>query len=418
MNKVLKIIALVAIVAGLAFVGYKVFQKPAKPETEIIKSDEDGGKSEKKKEAALPVKALTIKRGDLPLRLNISATAEVWEKATVKAEVAGTVEGILFKVGDYVNKGQLLVRLDDEEKMLDVDQRKAEQLRTHSQFLVKESTDITNTSELTEEQKAEIEKQKKLYEKAVKDYNQGKISMDAFEDISEKYQKALIFSGELRQEVRKAQEGLAAANIALKRAELDLKRTRVRSPFPGRMAELKISKGEKVSPGQELFKIVNLDSLYLKGYALESEIDKLKVGTKVRVKFDSYPEDIVYGVLQSISPEIDPQKKTLNIIVKVDNPNKKFLPGMHAEIDLEHQVIPNVMKVPQKAVIPRQGRYLVFIVRELKGTTGVAYWEYVEIGNQNDEEIEIKSDAIKEGDLVLVDGHYTLAHQSRVKIQK
>lgn len=418
MNKVLKIIALIAIIAGLVFVGYKVFQKPKKDETEIIKADESSGTAKKKKEAALPVKALTIKRGDLPLRLNISATAEVWEKATVKSEVSGTIEGILFKVGDYVRKGQLLVRLDDEEKMLDVQQRKAEQLRTHSQFLVKESTDITSGSELTDEQKAEVAQQKKKYEQAVKDFNRGKINPEAFEKMGEEFQKALIFSGELRQEVRKAQEGLAAANIALKRAELDFKRTRIRSPFPGRMADLKVSKGEKVSQGQELFKIVNLDSLYLKGYALESEIDKLKVGTKVRVKFDSYPEDVVYGELQSISPEIDPTKKTLNIIVKVGNPNKKFLPGMHAEIDLEHQVIPNVMKVPQKAVIPRQGRYLVFIVRELKGTTGVAYWEYVEIGNQNDEEIEIKSDAIKEGDLVLVDGHYTLAHQSRVKIQK
>lgn len=418
MNKVLKIIALVAIVAGLAFVGYKVFQKPKKDETEIIKAEESESKSTKTKEAALPVKAMTIKRGDLPLRLNISASADVWEKATVKAEVAGTVEGIHFQVGDYVKKGQLLIRLDDEEKMLDVQQRKAEQLRTHSQFLVKESTDIINTAELTDTQKAEIEKQKKTYEQAAKDYNKGKITLDAFEKISEDYQEAMIFSGELRQEVRKAQEGLAAANIALKRAELDLKRTKVRSPFPGRLAELKVSLGEKVSPGQELFKIVNLQSLYLKGYALESEIDKLKVGTKVRVRFDSYPEDVVYGELQSISPEIDPEKKTLNIIVSVSNPDKKFLPGMHAEIDLEHEVIPNVMKVPQKAVIPRQGRYLVFIVRDLEGTTGTAYWEYVELGNQNDEEIEIRSDAIKEGDLVLVDGHYTLAHQSRVKIQK
>jgi RND family efflux transporter MFP subunit len=418
MNKVLKIFALVAIAAALVFVGIKVFEKPEKEETEIIKADEKKEGQKKKKEAALPVKALTIKRGDLPLRLNISATADVWEKAVVKAEAAGTVEAINFTVGDWVKKGQLLVRLDDEEKRLDVAQREADKLRSHSEYLVKESTELVEDAELTDKEKTELLDMKKKYLQAVKDIERGRISQDKFDKISDAYQKALIFSGELRDEVRKAQEGLSGAIIALKRSQLDLKRTRVRSPFEGVIADLKVSKGEKVNPGAELFKIVNLKSLYLKGYALESEISKLKVGTKVRVRFDSFPEDFVYGELQSISPEIDPAKKTLNIIVKVDNPNKQFLPGMHAEIDIEHKVIENVMKVPQKAVIPRQGRYLVFIVRDMKGTTGTAYWEYVEIGNQNDEEIEIKSDAIKEGDLVLVDGHYTLAHQSRVKIQK
>jgi len=419
MNKALKIIALVLIVAGLGFVGYKIFQKEKKEETEIIKAEQKkAGESSNKKEAALPVKAMKIQRGDLPLRLNISATADVWEKAVVKAEVAGTVKEIRFSIGDWVRKNQLLIKLDDEEKKLDVEQREAEKLKSYSEYLVKEDTDMVEETELTAKELADIKELKQKYLQAVKDIEQGKITQKQFETISDAYQKAMIFSGNLRQEVRRAQEGLSSAIIALKRAQLDLERTSILSPFPGKIATLSVSKGEKVTAGQELFKIVNLNSLYLKGFALESEISKLKTGTRVRIKFDSFPEEVVYGELQSISPEIDSERKTINIFVKLDNPNKRFLPGMHAEIDIEHRVVENVMKVPQSAVIPRQGRYLVFIVRELKGTIGVAYWEYVEIGNQNDEEIEIKSDAIKEGDLVLVDGHYTLAHQSRVKIIK
>jgi len=418
MNKILKIIAFIVITAGVLFIGFKVLQEKRNDETEIIKAATKGDKATEGKESALPVKALKVVRGDLPLRLNISASADVWEKAMVKAETSGKVERINFNIGQWVPKGSALIQLDDTEKKLDVDQQKAEKLRSYSNYLVKEDSTITGSStELSAEKRTELAALKQKYLQSVDDFQKGKIQESQFEAAGNAYQEALIFSGDLREEVRKAQEGLSGSIIGLKRAELDLMRTTVKSPFDGMIATLAVSKGEKVSIGQDLFKVVNLKSLYLKGYALESEISKIKVGTKVRIRFDSFPEDTVYGELAAISPEIDPERKTLDIYVKVNNPDNRYLPGMHAAIDIEHDVIQNVMKVPQSAVIPRQGRYLVFIVKDLKGTTGTAYWEYVELGDQNDEEIEIRSAAIKEGDLVLVDGHYTLAHQSHVKIQ-
>jgi len=416
MSKILKIIALIIIVGGLIFAGFKMFQKPKEEETEIIKAEEkEEGKKEKKKEAALPVQVLTIKRGNLPLRLNVSATADVWEKALLRAEVAGTVKSINFAVGDWVKKGQLLIKLDDEERRLDVEQREAEKLRSYSQYLISESTAVPDDPELTEEQKKELNDVKQTFLQAVKDIEKGKISQKNFEKISDEYQKTLIFSGKMREEIRKAQEGLSTAIIVLKRAQLNLNRTSVRSPFDGIIAELIVSKGEKMNQNAELLRIVNLKTLYLRGFALESEIRHLKIGTAVRIRFDSFPDQYVYGEIEAISPEIDPDRKTITIYVKVDNKDKRYLPGMNAGIDIEYKVFENVIKVPRNAVLTRQDRYLVFVVRNIKGKIGIANWEYVEVGHQNDEEIEIKS-GIKEGDPVVIDGHLTLAHQSRVKI--
>lgn len=416
MNRVLKIIVLIVIVGGLIFAGYKIFQEQKEDETEIIKAEEkEEAKTDKKKEAALPVKVLTIKRGNLPLRLNISATADVWERATLKSELAGTIEKINFSVGDWVRKGQLLIKMDDEERALDVKQREAEKLRSYSQYLISEGSAVQDDPELTEEQKKELKNLKEKYLKAVKDIGKGKISQEYFEKISDDYQKALIFSGQMREEIRKAQEGLSAAIIALQRAQLNLKRTSTRSPFEGIIAELSVSKGEIVNQNQDLLRVVNLKTLYLRGFALESELRHLKEGTTVRIRFDSFPDRFYYGKIESLSPEIDPDRKTITIYIKVDNKESLFLPGMNAEIDVEYKVFENVIKVPRNAVLARQDRYLVFVVRDIKGTTGIANWEYVEVGSQNDEEIEIKS-GIKEGDPVVIDGHLTLAHQSRVKI--
>lgn len=428
MNKVLKIISMILMAAIVVFIGYKLVSEKQQTETtEQIKGDNSGASegaqkvlnknSEKneKDEVALPVKAIQIKRGNLPLRLNISASADVWEKTTVRSEVAGTVESIPVSIGNSVSTGQLITRINDSEIKLNVQMKEAEKLRVFSKYLVLEETSIKDNNKLSDVQKKELDIAKTNYLEAIKKLEAGKITQKEFESISDDYQSKLIFSGTLREEVRKAQEGVTTAVIALEQAQLDLKRTRVTSPFPGVVSDLKISKGEHISSGQELMRIVNLSSLYLKGFALESEIANLKVGTRVRIKFDSYPEHFYYGDIQAINPEIDPTRKTLTVYVKIDNKDKLFFPGMHAEIDVEYKIFENVIKVPRKAVIYRQDRYLVFVVRDIKGNTGIANWEYVTIGNQNDDEVEILT-GVQEGDLVLIEGHQTLAHQSKVRI--
>lgn len=418
MYKVIMVIALIVMIVVFLFGGYKLFFDKEKKEetTEVIQAEakKDAEKTVTK-EAALPVTVLRIKKGDMPLRLPISATADVWEKATIKAEVEGTVEKIHYAIGDHVPKGRELVKLDDSEIKLEVERAEAAKLQGLSKYLTAESIGADEVKELAPEAKEKLETLKNKYLKAVKDFEAGSISEKQLDTISEEYQEAMVYSGALREEIRKAQEGLADANIRLKQEKLNLKRTSIKSPFPGTISDILISKGEKVTRGQDILKIVNLQSLYLKGFALESEVKHLKEGVAVRIKFDSFPDDYFYGTIESISPEIDPDNKTISVFVNVENKKNNFLPGMHAAIDVEYQVFKDVFKVPRTAVIVRN-RPLIFIVDEKEK---IALWEYVETGEKNDENWIIKrglNNGIKEGDLVVISGHLTLAHQSKVKI--
>ena len=419
MNKVFKIIAMVIVIGGLLFGVYKLFLQPEKkPETDIIKAEENEQTADQSsKEASLPVKVITVNKGNLPLRLRISATADTWEKTIIRSEVQGKILKIKRKIGDHVSKGELLVKIDDSEKKLDVESRKANKLETLSKFLVKEKTDNPFNLEVSEKQSIQIKAIEEKYKQALEDLDRGRISESQFDAIREEYEEQMVFSGAKREEVLKATEKLTDAIISLKKAELDLKRTSITSPFPGVIADLNVSRGEIVSNGQEILKIINLDTLYLKGFALESEIVNLKVGIQTRIKFDAFPDRYFYGTIQSISPEVDPDKKTITIYVKVDNSDHLIYPGMHAELDIEYKVHENVMKVPRRAVIVRgEGdRPLVFAIINVSGSQGTADWRYVELGAQNDEEIEIKS-GIQEGDVIVVEGQLTLSHQSRVRI--
>lgn len=417
MNKVLKITALMVIFAGLLFAAYSIFFKPEKKQGSDIVKAETQTDDQDNREVSLPVRVIEVKRGHLPLRLRISATADVWEKTSIKSEVQGKILNLQCHIGQQVKKGQMLVKIDDAEKKLEVESRKALKLETLSKFLVKEKTDNPFNLPLTEKQKIELDNLETGYKKALADFDQGRITESRFDQIREQYEEAMIFSGTKREEVLKATEKLTDAIVALKMAELNLKRTSITSPFPGIISDIMVSQGEIVSIGQGILKIINLDSLYLKGFALESEITNLKMGMQIRIKFDAYPDRFFYGKIQSISPEVDPERKTITIYIKVANPENMIYPGMHAELDVEYQVFENVLKVPRRAVIVRgEGdRPLVFAVINISGSTGTADWRYVELGAQNDEEVEIKS-GIQEGDIVVVDGQLTLSHQSSVKI--
>jgi RND family efflux transporter MFP subunit len=397
--------------------GYKAFfQEKKKETTEVITADETKDSQENEsKETALPVVVLKIKKGNLPMRLPISATADVWEKATLKAEVDGTIEAIHYPIGGLVQKDAELIKLDDREIQLEVDRAEADRLQALSKYLVAESTTVNENVVLSTEDKTKLEQLKEKCLKAAQDYEKGKISEKQLDEINNEYEQMLVYSGILREEIRKAQEGFSDANIRLKQSRLNLKRTSIKSPFQGTIADLLISKGARVNRGQDVLKIVNLQSIYLKGFALESEVGNLKKGTSVRVKFDSFPEKYFYGQIQSISPEIDPQNKTISIYVDMKNENNAILPGMHASIDVEYKEYNDVIKVPRNAIIVRQ-RPLIFIVNE---KDNIAMWEYVELGEKNDEDQIITkglNNGIKEGDLVVISGHLTLAHQSKVKI--
>ncbi|MCP5108001.1 MAG: efflux RND transporter periplasmic adaptor subunit [bacterium] len=419
MNKVIKIVAFVIMIVAFVWGGYKLFQNEKKAETEVIKAEEkqDGktAKTTKTKEAYLPVTVLRIKKGDLPLRLPISATADVWEKTTIIAEVDGVIQKISCTIGGQVPKARELVKLDDSEIKLEVDRARANRLRTFSGYLTAESFGIESESELSAEEKEKTKAVEKKYKKAVADYKNGKISEKEFDAVSDEYQQSLVYSGALRDEIRKAQEGLAEADIQLKQQKLNLKRTSIKSPFPGKISDIFVSKGERVTRGQDILKIVNLQSIYLKGYALESEVKNLKKGTAVRIRFDSFPDRTFYGQIDSISPEIDPENKTISIYVSVGNKDKLIIPGMHADIDVEYKIYKDVLRVPRNAIIVRN-RPLLFVVDQEKK---MALWEYVELGEKNDEDqIVLKglNNGLKEGDLVVISGNMTLAHQSKVKI--
>ncbi|MCP2519390.1 efflux RND transporter periplasmic adaptor subunit [Candidatus Aminicenantes bacterium AC-335-A11] len=363
----------------------------------------------KVEEAPIPVKVKKAQRGKLIIRISSPGQAVCRRVIVVKAEVSGVIEELLVEEGKKVKEGDLLVKLDDEKYKLQLREAESRRLEKLSRFLI-EGEEYTFLPKKKKSQFKDKNKIKKEYQKALSLYQQGLISEKEFEEIKRKYELALIESGEKREEIRASVAGLTQAELEVKRAQMELEKTLIRAPFSGVITNIKVSPKEHVQAGQELFTLVDLNSIYVEAKILESEIGKIKVGREVNIRFTAYPSKIFKGYVRAISPIVDPEEKTCKIHINVANPAGEIKPGMHAEVEIASDIYEDRLIIPKEAILVRGGRKLAFVVEN-----GLAKWRYIKTGLENEEYAEVL-EGINEGELVIVEGHFTLAHDAKVKI--
>jgi RND family efflux transporter MFP subunit len=409
-KNVLTVVLIVIVIGVLVFF---VFFKTGTDTVEGESSEELG--DSQAQEMPIPVKVAKAHRGELIITLKSPGEAITNRMVTVKSEVEGVIKSLLIQEGQHVKENDLLIELDDRKYRLELEQVQADRLSRLSELLLEEQ--FAGTEEGTGESKLDtIQGAKQEYEKAQELFRKGMISENEYEEIYRKYELALIQSGERKQEVRSASKGLTQAEIAVKKAQMNLEKTKIRAPFSGIITDIQISPQEHISAGRDLFILVNISRIQVHAKVLESEIGKMKVGREVDLKFSAYPNKIFKGNVKSISPIINPADKTCKVIVDMANPEEEIKPGMHADVEIAAEIHRDKLLIPQDAVLVRGGRKLAFVVEG-----DLAKWRYIQVGLENDDYAEVlpserEGEGVKEGETVIIDGHFTLAHDARVRI--
>jgi len=407
-KKILGISLIVIIVAALAlFIFLKI-----RPEKSAEKSSKGSTEETRKaEEASILVKVVQAKRGDLIIKLKSPGEAVTNKKIKMTAEVSGVIKRLNIEESKHVREGELLLELNDDVYRLALEKAQASQLNALSQFLLeKRFAGPEEKLSISDQQK--IQEATKDFEEARKLYRDGKISTEKFEKASREYEMALIESGGKKEEILAATKGLTRAEIEVKEAQMNIEKTKIRAPFSGVICDIKVLPQEFVTANRELFTLVNISQIQVHAKVLESEIGKMKVGREVDLKFSAFPEKIFKGQVRAISPIINPEDKTCNVIIEVANPQEEIKPGMHAEVEIAAEIHKDKLLIPQEAILVRGGRKLAFVVEG-----GLAKWRYIDVGLENEDYAEIL-DGVKEGELVIIEGHFTLAHDARVKVEE
>ena len=320
---------------------------------------------------SLPVVAAEARNGDLVLRVN--TTGIVRSEALVKltAEVGGVIVLLPARSGSVVRKGDIILKLDP----------------YPFDFAVRDAQSRMDQA------------QQKVFEAY------GPDSISTGKGPSPAQRRAY----EMR-------EGVPAAALALEKARQEQLRSTVLSPIDGVLDAVLVTNGERINTSQAVATVVDPHNLRVDAQVFEHDLAVLRPGSEAFITSAGAPGRELRGRVEAIMPLLDSATHAGRAIVRFAG-DGRLRPGMYAEVQLESMRLTNRRLVPTRAVIERDGRPLVFVVRE-----GRAQWVYIEAGRSNGIETEVLPDTVtgvipvNAGDKVIVDGHLTLTHDASVTI--
>jgi membrane fusion protein, multidrug efflux system len=320
---------------------------------------------------ALPVAAVPVREGDLILTVSTTGQVASDEVSALRAEVAGTVEKVMVRPGDRVRRGQLLVSFDPRPLQINVKDAEAQLDRAMQTFRESYYPDSVVTGKVpTEDQR----------------------------------RTAMI------------RAGVPTAQVALERAKLEREKASVLSPFDGLIDQVPVAAGMRVSAGELLTRVVNLGTLRIDAQVLEHDLPLIREGGQAIVTSAASANRAIVGRIVAVLPLVDTTTRSGRAFIRIPA-GSALRPGMYADVKLEASRLTKRRLVPTRAIIQRDNRPLVFVVKN-----GRAQWVYINPGRSNGIDTEVLPDSgtglipVEVGDDVIVEGHLTLTHDAPVRV--
>lgn len=182
-----------------------------------------------------------------------------------------------------------------------------------------------------------------------------------------------------------------------------------RSPADGFVIEKQAVKGMHVTPGQSLYKVVDLSVVWIEADVYESEIQSVRVGARATVTIDAFPSDRFPGRVIYIYPIVDQKTRTVKVRFELTNRGGRLKPGMYANVELAG-VDRSGFVVPVNAVLDSGREQIVFVAQ------GDGYFQprQVNLGHRLADAIEI-IDGLKEGEQVATGATFFLDSESQLR---
>jgi Cu(I)/Ag(I) efflux system membrane fusion protein len=174
------------------------------------------------------------------------------------------------------------------------------------------------------------------------------------------------------------------------------------SEVSGIVEEISVSEGQYIAEGSALLKVSDLSSLWVEAEVYPSELPLVKLGSTVEVRMSGYGNEPLKGKVVFLAPELSSNSKIISMRAQIDNPEKRFIPGMQATVTLVSDA-KKALTLPIDALIrDGQGSY----VWKQTGESTFSP-QMVTLGTENASTVEVVS-GLTENDTVVVSGAYLL----------
>ena len=374
--------------------------------------------------------------------LTASGYVVAHHKIAVGAKVMGRVAWIGVEKGDLVQEGQLLVRLEDSEFRAQVNQANAnmaaaqarlDQLRSGSrpQEKMRDKAAVIQAEANLKTAEADYQRSLTLFRagvtsKAELDHALAERDTKASLVEAAKQASSMTEVGPRTEEIRAAQAQVQQMKAALDYANTQLAATEIKAPVAGTVLERIVERGEMVSPSAfggsgartSVVDLADLTDLQIELDISQSDFSRLKMEQRAEIVPDAFPNLRYNGFIAEIAPEANRAKSTVQIKVKVDNPNEQLRPEMNARVNFlsdkpapnQTQAIARVL-VPKLAVVKKDGASFVFVVKNNK-----VEQRTIRIGDEQGDAYFVL-DGLSGNESVATSGVEKLRDGDRVKIQ-
>jgi membrane fusion protein, multidrug efflux system len=344
--------------------------------------------------------AAAIKR-DLPRFFEATGSLIGDQQTDVAPQTAGKVAAVGVDIGSFVRRGDMLVKLDDAELKLHVDQaaaqleqakaavRQAEEkigLRPNQAF------DPNRVAEVAAA-KVALDLAEKNLVRAEKLIESGDVSRSFYDEqrarrdqLKEQYDVALAQARQNYAGVDVSRTNVANAQAALALARKNLSYSVIVAPIDGFVSERTADLGEYVSPQQKVATIVKTNPLRIRIDIPEQAIPEVKVGQSVSVTTSAWPDKSFAGRVARIAPNVSATSRTLTVEAEIANSSNALKPGQFATVRILQERPEPAVLVPARAVVTEAGVSRVFVIKN-----GHAEQRLVQTGQKESDLIEVKT---------------------------
>lgn len=311
-----------------------------------------------------------VKKVNLPAEVIATGTVVPRVGAYVKVgpRISGKLEKLYVKVGDRVEKGQILAIVEHRDLLANVARNEAAK----------------------KEAEANLEWARANYERLKKLYNEGIATIDEL-DLAKK-------------SLDLAEAQLESASSQLEYSKVQLSYATVTAPISGIIGTVSTQEGETVAASfsaPTFVTILNLDELEVDAYVDEVDIGKIKVGQKASFTVDAYPEKVFNAEVEAIYPDAEIRDNVVYyaVILKIEKNFEEVLrPQMTASVTIHLEELQDVLAIPSKAIKKENGNSFVMLKEGEK-----IIKRQITTGRESGDMVEVRS-GLSQGDLILVPG--------------
>jgi RND family efflux transporter MFP subunit len=323
-------------------------------------------------DVSVPVRVTDVVKKSIYNTLTVNGTVKPEGSIELSTEAEGKYKlstnprtGKPYKMGDRVQKGETIVKLENKEYELSV---------------------------RLESSKLELENARQEYEKQQSLYDKGGVTL---------------------RELQTSELSYINAKLDYENAQIQIEKLKVTAPFNGVIVDLPyFTPGVKVPSGTMVAKVMDYSSLIMEASFPEKFITTIETGQDAFVTNYNLKDDTLHASVTELSPAINETTRTFKGILEIDNPELKMRPGMFVKADIIVERHDSAIVIDRDLIQRKRRGQVVYVIER-----NTAVEKPVNTGIETDDEVEILS-GLKAGEKLVTEGYEMLSNRTKVKVQR